>query len=160
MAALRVRKATSRDVGLLVRHRRGMWRDIGKMTEAQLDAGDPVYRRWIRARLKSGKAAGFIIDRAGEPAASGVLWIQEAQPRPGLREIRQGYLLSMYTEPAHRRKGLAAAIVRAAVAWAHEQGMERVSLHAAPLGRRVYERAGFERTYEMRLIFQSPRRRR
>ena len=134
-----------------------MWRDIGKMTEAELDAGDPVYRRWIRSRLKSGKAAGFIIDRKGAAVASGVLWIQEAQPRPGLREIRQGYLLSMYTEPAYRRKGLAAAIVRAAVTWAREQGMERVALHAAPLGRRVYERAGFARTYEMRLVFNAPR---
>ncbi len=134
-----------------------MWRDIGKMTAAQLEAGDPVYRRWIVARLKSGKAAAFIIERGGEPVASGVLWIQEAQPRPGLREVRQGYLLSMYTEPAYRRKGLASAIVRAAVAWAREEGLERVALHAAPKGRGVYEAAGFKRTYEMRLLFPARR---
>ena len=146
-------------MAVLVGHRRGMWADIGKMTEAQLAAGDPVYHRWIAARLRSGKAAGFIIDRRGKPVASGVLWIQEAQPRPGLHDNRQGYLLSMYTEPAHRRKGFAAAIVRAALAWARAQGMERVALHAAPEGRGVYEAAGFKRTFEMRILFATRQRR-
>jgi GNAT superfamily N-acetyltransferase len=157
----RLRRATLRDVPLLVHHRRRMWEDIGRHTEAALDAADPVYRRWLAQRLRSGTAAGFVVEARGEPAASGVLWVQEAQPRPGWHGTAQGYLLSMYTEPSHRRRGHAAAIIEAALAWARAQGVDRVTLHAATRARRIYERAGFARTHEMRLILGAapPRRR-
>lgn len=117
--------------------------------------------------MRSGRAAAFIVEVRRRPVASGVLWLMESHPRPDWRGTQQGYLLSMYTEPAHRRRGHAAAIVQTALAWAREQGVSRVTLHAAPQGRSVYEAAGFRRTHEMRLIFdtanpraESPTRRR
>lgn len=152
MAPPKVRRARVSDVPLLVRHRRLMWKDIAEHPKAELDAADPVYRRWITARLRNGRAAAFIVDVRGRAVASGVLWLQEVQPRPGSRRTHQGYLLSMYTDPAHRRRGCAAAIVGAATAWTRERGFARVTLHAAPMGRGVYEKAGFQQTREMRLI--------
>lgn len=164
MARATLRRATIRDLDVLVRHRRGMWRDIGGRTEAQLDAADPVYRRWIRGRLKSGACAGFIVEERGAPAASGVLWVQRSQPRPGWHGTKQGYLLSMYTEPASRGNGYASRIVRASVKWARAEGIDRVTLHASPQGRRIYQKEGFERTWEMRCLVRggptSKRRRR
>ena len=156
----RVRRATLKDVNLLVRHRRLMWVDIARHTKRQLDAADPVYRRWIAARLRSGTAAAFIVEARGAPVASGVLWLMESHPRPGWSRTTQGYLLSMYTEPAFRRRGAAASIVRAALRWSKAQGVDRVTLHAAPKGRRVYEREGFRRTHEMRVFLNEPRPRR
>ena len=153
MARPRARLATLADVDLLVRHRRGMWTDIGKHAEADLDAADPVYRGWIRARLRSGRAAGFIVESRGRGVASGVMWLMDTHPRPGREGTRQAYLMSMYTEPAHRRRGHAAAVVEAALAWTRAQGVDRVALHATPKGRAIYERAGFEPTNAMRLVF-------
>ena len=84
---------------------------------------------------------------------SGAVWVREIQPRPGAALRRQPYLLSMYTEPAFRGKGLATKIVETAIAWAKARGFPSMTLHASDLGRGVYEKLGFRMTTEMRLRF-------
>jgi GNAT superfamily N-acetyltransferase len=78
----------------------------------------------------------------------------EQQPRPGLPARLEPYLLSMYTDPAYRGRGLASRIVRATMTWARRNGYRRMTLHAAPLGRGVYRKHGFERTWEMRALLR------
>lgn len=146
-----LREALLADLPTLVRHRRKMWEDIGEHTAAQPDAADPVYRRWAASRLRSGSLVGWIGETDGGTVASGCLWIQRVQPAPDNPRGQQPYLLSMYTVPEHRGKGLAQQIVRRAKAWSAEQGFRRVRLHAAAMGRRIYEKEGFERTWEMRV---------
>lgn len=128
-----------------------MWADIGGSTEAELDAGDPVYARWLRANLRAGKLVAWIAEVRGDPAASGALWIQRVQPRPRHPTGDTPYLLSMYTEPAHRGKGHARRIVQAAIRWSRAQGYPRMTLHASEMGRPLYEKLGFTRTWEMKL---------
>ncbi|MBI3969862.1 MAG: GNAT family N-acetyltransferase [Chloroflexi bacterium] len=55
-------------------------------------------------------------------------------------------ILSMWCEPAHRRRGLEAIL-----AWCRERGIRRITLHASLQGRPLYERHGFVQTNEMRL---------
>ena len=148
----RVRIATPEDLDLLVRHRRGMWVDIAHFTEEQLDAGDRMYRTWARPRLRSGTLVGFIFEtQRGEAVASGCLWMMPRQPRPMIRRLFVPYLLSMFTEPAHRGKGYASRVVREAVRWARAAGYDAMTLHASDYGESVYRTAGFRRTSEMRL---------
>ena len=148
----RVRVATTKDLALLVRHRRGMWVDIAHFTEDQLDEGDRVYRRWARPRLRSGTLVGFLLEDAkGQALASGCLWMMPRQPRPMAGRRTVPYLLSMFTEPAHRGKGYATRIVREAVRWARAHGYDAVTLHASDYGESIYRREGFARTMEMRL---------
>ncbi len=157
MPQVRVRRATVKDLGVLVLHRRQMWEDIGKRTRAQLDAADPIYRRCARQRLKSGKLIGFLVEVAGEAVASGCVWVQEDHPRPGWKGTEHAYLLSVYTAPEHRGKGYASRITREALRWSKAAGLERMSLHASDQGRGIYERLGFERTREMRLSLRAGR---
>lgn len=160
MAPVRLRRATLKDLGTLVVHRRKMWQDIGGRTPAQLDGADPVYRRWARQRLKSGTLVGFILEVGGTAVASGCLWVHEDHPRPGWTSTRQAYLLSMYTEPEHRGKGYASRITGQALRWSKAAGLERMTLHASDQGRGVYERLGFEGTREMRRSLKPTRQRR
>ncbi|HEX2022582.1 MAG TPA: GNAT family N-acetyltransferase, partial [Candidatus Thermoplasmatota archaeon] len=146
----RVRPATPDDLGLLVSHRRRMFEEMGEGSRADLDAADPVYRRWARRKLRSGEMAAFVAEVGGARVASGCVWLQPVQPRPGHPEGRQPYLLSMFTEPAHRGKGIAARIVKEAMRWSRARGFARMALHAAPMGRRVYRALGFARTWEMK----------
>ena len=150
----RLRRATLDDVPLLVRHRRLMWADIGGYAEAQLDAADAPYRRWLRARLRSGALAAWVVETRGAPVASGCAWLQPVQPRPARPFEVQPYLLSMFTEPAHRGKGHAARITKAAMRWAEEAGHPYLSLHASEAGRPVYEKLGFEAMPEMRVTLR------
>lgn len=84
-----LRLATLADVPLLVRHRRGMWLDIGGYTPAELDAADPVYARWVRKHLRAGSLVAWVVEARGAPVASGALWIQVVQPPPGTRRARR-----------------------------------------------------------------------
>jgi len=155
----RIRRATLRDLDVLVRHRRGMWRDISDHTEAELDAADRVYRRWARQRMKAGALVGFLaVARDGGVAASGCVWVRRQQPMPAWPGGDVPYLLSMYTEPDHRGKGLATRIVREAVRWAKALGYRRMTLHASRYGRDLYANLGFERSWEMRIRLAGPTR--
>lgn len=128
-----------------------MWQDIGGYTRTELDAADAVYARWVRPRLRSGTIVSWIVDERGEPVASGSAWVHHVQPRPRHPTGATPYLLSMYTEPAHRGQGHARRIVRAAMAWAKRAGYPRMTLHASDMGRPIYESLGWERTWEMKL---------
>jgi GNAT superfamily N-acetyltransferase len=129
-----------------------MWEDIGGRTRKALDAADPVYRRWLIKEARARRYLGFVAENPeGRVVASGCLWLQPAQPRPGVPRQTDPYLLSMYTEPGHRGKGLATAIVREAIRWCRGRGYARMTLHASKMGRGMYRRLGYERTWEMRL---------
>jgi RimJ/RimL family protein N-acetyltransferase len=74
----------------------------------------------------------------------------DTQPNPWNPKGRTPYLLSMYTRPEARGRGVASAIVRAAIAWSTQHGHRIMRLHASAQGRGVYARFGFERSWEMR----------
>lgn len=146
-----LRAATLDDVPTLVLHRRLMWRDMGTFPEEALAPADAPYRRWLRARLRSGTAVAWVVEARGEPVASAVVWVQPVQPRPTMPEGRIPYLLSVYVDPARRGQGLATRLTRAAIAWSAARGHPKLSLHASAQGRSIYARLGFEPTTEMRL---------
>jgi GNAT superfamily N-acetyltransferase len=148
----RLRPALPGDLAVLVRHRLAMFADIHPQPTRLLEAHGRVYRRWARARMRAGELVGFIAETPeGAPVASGCLWFQPSQPRVLLPATTSPYILSMYTSPAHRGRGLATTIVRRLLAVARRHRFARVTLHASDAGRRVYERLGFEPTREMRL---------
>src|SRR2546430_16008148 len=155
-----IRRSTLLDLGLLVRHRRGMWSDIGQFSKADLDAADRAYRHWATTQMKSNRFAGFIVDVDGQPVASGCVWIMHVQPRPNWKGTEAAYLLSMYTEPAHRGRGHGARIVREAIRFAKARGIPVMLLHASAFGEPIYTRLGFERTTEIRLFLEPGKRRR
>lgn len=66
-----------------------------------------------------------------------------------------GYIMSVYTLPQYRRKGLSANVLRRLMQSAREKGVRAFELHATAEGEAVYVKEGFvkhkEPTY--RLIF-------
>ncbi len=77
--------------------------------------------------------------------------MQPAQPEPGANRAIRPYLLSMYTEPAFRGKGVASKIVDEAVKWSKKNSFPRIILHASEKGRSLYAKKGFKRSWEMKL---------
>jgi GNAT superfamily N-acetyltransferase len=148
----RTRPATTRDLPVLRRHRDGMFRDMGWTDEPALREADFAYGRWACSRLKSRTFFAWLaFSPGGGLAASGAVWLRDQQPGP-----RRGrplpYLLSMFTEPAFRRKGAAKAIVLAATQWAKKRGYPKFLLHASKMGRGLYAQLGWQRTWEMELF--------
>ncbi|MCA1810830.1 MAG: GNAT family N-acetyltransferase [Halobacteriales archaeon] len=146
-----VRPATAADLPTLVLHRRRMWEDMGTLKPGAADPTEPLYAAWAERLLREGRLAAWVVEGPGGPVASGCVYLQEVHPRPGHPGPWCPYLLSMFTEPAARGKGLARAIVREAVAWSRAHGATRVALHASDEGRSLYEGLGFAASPEMRL---------
>ena len=147
-----VRPAGVRDLDALVHQRRAMWKALGIRNDELHERGDRVYRRWARARLRNHQLIAWVVKSDdGRTAGGGCLWLQQVQPRPHRASMVQPYLLSMYTEPDFRRRGVASMVVREAIEWCRKNKYERLMLHASEMGRRVYSQLGFKRTWEMRL---------
>jgi GNAT superfamily N-acetyltransferase len=149
---LSVHKAGLRDLDTLVQQRRAMWEALGIRDKEQHLKGDQVYKRWARARLKNHELMAWIVKSSdGRVAGGGSVWLSRVQPRPHRAGMVQPYLLSMYTEPDFRRRGVASMVVKEAIELCRKNKYERLMLHASEMGRKVYSKLGFKRTWEMRL---------
>ena len=153
------------DAALLARQRCAMFAAMGTLGGAE-EAGEleSEARGWIARELARGTFYSWVVKYRGAPGgaseivAGGGLQLRELMPRPGhARGGHEGLILSVWTDQAHRRRGLASAIVESMLAWCREQGVRRLTLHASADGRRVYERLGFAQTNEMRLELRDAR---
>lgn len=145
-----IREATPKDIDVLVAQRHAMYDDFDKYSNAEHRIGDTAYRKWALDLMKKKLFVGFIAFHGEQAVGGGCIWLRENQPRPGFPARRLPYLLSMYTKPEYRGLGIASRVVKRAVRWSNEQGFALMSLHASKMGRPVYRRLGWERTWEMR----------
>lgn len=158
---LKVRPAGVRDIKTLVHQRHAMWSALGIRDRKLHEEADATYSVWARKHLIDSSLKAWIVETDnGEIAGGGCLWLHPVQPRPGSRREVQPYLLSMYTEPSYRRRGVASIVVQEAIDWCEENRYERLLLHASESGRKVYRKFGFTRTWEMRLKLPISRKRR
>lgn len=140
------------DLDLLVEHRMLMWRDIHPELSSELEDHRHLTRNWVQEKLLEKKLVPFIVKtKSEEVAGSGCILIQEDQPRPSVRKSEHPYLLSMYTLPKFREKGVASLVVKEAIDWSISHGYDRITLHASDQGKSIYEKFGFQQTNEMRL---------
>ena len=152
MAKFELSLAKVDDVGILVKHRLGMFSDMHPELVKEVQASEEQSRQWIKEEMSDGALVGFIVrTEDGQAAGSGCLWIKKEQPNPTHPHLEAPYLLSMYTERSFRRQGVARLIVKTAIAWSKEHGYDRINLHATDVGKPLYEEFGFKPTNEMNL---------
>ncbi len=119
----RLRLAGPDDMGVLVRQRRAMFQDMGHGDVAALDRADRVYALWFRRQRRLKRIQAIVAELPGLGVVSGgVVWLQERQPWPGFAGGLVPYLMSVYTEPAVRGRGIASAVVARALAWCRGDG--------------------------------------
>jgi GNAT superfamily N-acetyltransferase len=148
---LRFRPATVADCDVILHHRRGMFRDMGQGTEAELDRMVEATKPWLQRALADGSYRGWLAECEGKVVAGGGILISSWPARPEDSETRRALILNVYTEREFRRRGLARLLLLTMIQWLKEQGFCNVFLHASDEGRHLYEELGFEATNEMRL---------
>lgn len=147
-----IRRATAADVEVIVSHRLLMFTDMWLGDDAARQAAAGASRPLIESALRDGWYQGWLAEDGGRVVAGGGVAIVPFPPTPADPNPRRAWFLNMYTEPAHRRRGLAAQVLGQVVGWCREQGLRQVFLHPSAAGRPIYERAGFKPTSEMRLM--------
>jgi GNAT superfamily N-acetyltransferase len=148
----RIQAATGADVEIIAGHRRAMFADMGLGDERGRERMTEAFRPWLASRLASGEYLGwFALTAEGAVAGGAGLWLMPWPPHmTGL--AARGNILNVYTEPAHRRRGVARMLMNAALDWCRANQVTMVILHASDEGRALYAELGFAATNEMRLV--------
>jgi GNAT superfamily N-acetyltransferase len=96
---------------------------------------------------------GWLAMTADGSVAAGLgLWLMDWPPHVIGTGLRRGNIINVYTETAHRKRGLARLLLNTALEWCRANRVDVVILHASKEGRHLYESVGFEPTNEMRLV--------
>lgn len=149
--AYRPRAATAADAAVVAHHRVAMFRDMGVLGGGDANALELASRLYLATALADGSYRGWLVEADGRVVAGAGLVLRPLLPRPGyLDGGTEAYVLNVYTEPAHRRRGLARQLLAAIIAWCDAAAMSRISLHASDDGRALYRELGFAPTNEMR----------
>jgi GNAT superfamily N-acetyltransferase len=147
-----LRLAVAEEAPILARHRAAMFRDMGEVDDPAASIIENASEDHLAALIEAREYFGFLAEHEGEVVAGGGVWLRPVLPRPGaLQGALEAYVLNVYTEPGHRRNGVARAIMEAILDWSRERRFARVVLHASKEGRALYESLGFESSNEMRI---------
>jgi len=141
------------DLDTIVQHRRAIYAEVGYTDKRALDAMSAAYREWLLPKLQTGEYLAWFALAPDSTIAAGLgLWLMDSPPNLFARGDRRGNIVNVYTEPPHRRQGLARVLAQTALDWCAAQGVDMIVLHATADGRALYESLGFTPTTEMRLI--------
>ena len=149
-----IREAAPSESAIILHHRRSMFRDMGEGTVEELDRMVDVASTWLARALADGSYHHWLaLDSSGRIAGGGGVLLCPWPANPKDLCTQRAVILNVYTEPEFRKHGIARQIMLTILAWAKQQGLRSVNLHASDEGRHLYEKLGFEATNEMRLRF-------
>jgi GNAT superfamily N-acetyltransferase len=151
---MQIRLSTPDEFEIVVQHRRSMFLDMGHADDEAMATMTAAFRPWIATKMRANEyLAWFAVDEDGTIAAGLGLWLMDWLPHMiGAGAPRRGNIVNVYTQPEHRRKGIARELMQTAMAWCRDNGIGCVILHASKEGRALYESLGFQPTNEMRIL--------
>lgn len=106
------------------------------------------FGEYFRQRAALNEARWFICERDGEIVGTACGIVRDGYPSP-ITGTRSGYILGVSVAPKARKSGVATKLTELCVEFLLSIGCSKILLHAAPAGRGVYERLGFESHNEM-----------
>ena len=152
MEPYRIRPAVPGDLPIVLDHRRRMFEAMGYTDPATLDAVNESSAPLLARGLANGSYRGWLAEAESTIVAGGGIVVLDFQAHPIDPRPRRAFVVNMYTNPAHRRRGLARRLMETMIAWSREEGLATLYLHASDEGRELYESLGFAPTGEMRLL--------
>ena len=139
-----LREATVADAATIAEYRRLMFGEMGQLKPEDSPEFVAAMERHVERELPVGRLHGWLVEFDGQPVAGGILVLQQTAPTPGFVDgTPLAAIQNIWTEPAHRRRGLAAQIVRTMIDWCRERGIRRLGLNATEAGRGIYAELGF-----------------
>ena len=150
-----IRRAVPDDLDTIMQHRRKMFLDMGRRDDADLAAAMATSRPFFSERLTNGRYQAWLVetDPAHIVAGAGII-IFDYHSSPLDPSPKRPVIVNVYTEGAHRRRGIARKVMDLMVEWCRSEGFGTILLHASEEGRPLYESLGFKPTNEMRLMLR------
>jgi GNAT superfamily N-acetyltransferase len=104
---------------------------------------------WLAHRLELGSWTGWLALDQEQPVGLVLAHLVEKVPNPVIEPESLGYVSSLYVRPERRGRGLGGALLRTAVDFCRDQGVESVVLWPSPRSVPLYERHGFRHQGEV-----------
>jgi GNAT superfamily N-acetyltransferase len=142
MPHYRVRPATLDDADALVHHRIAMFTDMGS-SPADVAAAGPMFRKWLSEAMSDETYRAWVVETGTEVVAGGGMTVLPWPPGPQHPGGHVAFVYNVYTEPAHRGRGLARQVMDAIHDWCRGAGIQSVALNASVFGRPLYESMGY-----------------
>jgi GNAT superfamily N-acetyltransferase len=138
----RIRTASLADANALVAHRIGMFTEMGVDMDADLVS--TRFRRWLFDALPSGIYRAWVVEASdGTIVGGGGITVVPWPPGPSYPGDRLAFVYNLYTQPAHRRHGVARLIMDTIHAWCRSAGISSLALNASKDARALYESMGY-----------------
>src|SRR5437764_438985 len=103
---LQFRSVTQKDIDLVCRHRLEMFRASGHPEEI-LAPMTAHFREWLAPRLADGRYFGWTAEDGAQPVAGIGMMEIDWPPHPSHpTQDRRGYILNVFVEESHRRRGI------------------------------------------------------
>lgn len=152
-----MRPATLADADVLVRHRIGMFTDMGlKLDTGRLEA---AFRAWLAEQMPTGTYRGWLVETGdGQIVGGGGITILPWPPGPSYAGDRLAFVYNVYVDAAHRRRGLARTIMDAIHDFCREAGITSVALNASRDGLPLYESMGYAESPNPMMFLSLPSR--
>lgn len=151
MSTYAIRPATLADIQIIVYHRHAMFAEMG--LQGDYETMDARFAPWLRQALIGQHYFGWLVEtETGEVVAGGGVALLPRAPSPPDLNEEWGFVYNIYTEPAHRRQGLARRLMEVIHQWCRERGLQTVGLNASEFGRPLYEELGYRPSDTMMLL--------
>ena len=138
----RVRQATLADADILVRHRVGMFTDMG--VPMDVPALETAFRAWLQEMMPAGTYRAWLAGTGdGAVVGGGGISILPWPPGPQYPGDRLAFVYNVYTDPPHRRRGLGRLVMDAIHAWCRDNGVTSMALNASRDGQPLYQSMGY-----------------
>lgn len=145
------RKAEAQDIPELVRNRVMFLNELNSRVQPPERFEDEL-EEFLLTGITDGSFVAWLADDGGEIASVGYICFYRIAPGYSNLSGKIAYIQNIYTLPGYRERGLASEILDKLVNEARERGYGKLTLHATAMGKKVYERYGFEpRGNEMEL---------
>ena len=130
-----------------------MFREMGSVSDVEAGQIRTASTPWLEQQLAAGDYVGWFALAHSVVVAGGGMHLRPLGPVPACCEGgRAGHIANLYTEPAHRGRGLARSLMQLMLAWGRDEKLNRITLSASEAGRPLYQSLGFTPTSEMQLL--------
>ncbi len=148
-----IRAGTPADLETILTHRRTMFLDMGRPDDERLAETMKTSRASFADWMRAGRYHAWLVENAaGQIIAGAGVIIFDYPSSPRDPSPQRPMVVNVYTDRAHRRRGIARELMEIIIGWCRDKGFRSVMLHASDDGRALYEALGFKQTNEMRLM--------
>ena len=137
-------EATKKDISELIRLRLAyMADDFGSVSEEERSGMEKQLPDYFERKLGS-ELIAFVAKDEGRIVSVAYLHIIEMPANSILLNGLYGEVLSVYTEPEYRGKGLCTKLMNKLIEYGKNRGLGRIDLSATKEGYPIYEKIGFK----------------